>query len=149
HELICAIRGRPLPTSEWEAKSWQLPIGPRGKVPGRESTNPSVNHWAVAAAVAARKREPRAAELTRLYVRDPHDLHMCECCTALPIYAAMNLLAFTDLRDTLRRLGNAPDVVEALTAELRQLHALMIALSTDAANLSHSWALMAGPRGGS
>lgn len=150
YELLCSLRGEALPHDDYANKSNQLPIGPRGRQPGRDSKNSSVNHWSLAAAVAARRGESHIPRLFGLYLDEPNDLWMMECWVALQVYFSMNLCAFTTARDAFRRgpRRNA-DLDARLTAELRQIHATLIALSTSAEELSRSWVLMAGPRGGS
>lgn len=150
YELLCSLRGEPLPHDEYANKSNQIPIGPRGKQPGRDSKNSSVNHWSLAAAVAARRGEQHIPRLFGLYLDEPNDLWMMECFVSLPVYFSMNIGAFTAARDAFRRGSRRnADLDARLTAELRQIHATLIALSTEAGHLARSWVLMAGPRGGS
>lgn len=147
-ELVAALRKKPLPHEEWKKKIDSLPPGPKGKSPGRNGT--SVNWWWTAVGVGAIEGHPEAQRTVSEYLSIDNDLDMSECYASLGMYFAYNLIGRTVARDAFRfgqRRNEA--LAKKLDAELIQLHASLLLLSTTPDTLRENMVLMAGPRGGS
>lgn len=147
-ELACALSGLPLPHDEWKKKVRSIPPGRKGKSSNRKGT--SVNWWWRAMAVAAIHGDRVVDEMLELYFSESNDLDCSECYVALGMYFVDNLTGKTALRDALR-FGNRRNetLARKLDAEIRQVHASLLILSSDLDHLAVNWVQMAGPRGGS